>query len=1626
MQRTLRRCAQLLLMSQQQPQQQQPCTRLPTVLTTTGGAAALGGGRRCVSLPSACGALRECRRCASSVITRGKRRPKSVLATATSTPTVEVAQRRQQQQQERRSSWQGAAVKSGRVENVAKDTSEAMTAVVSAKAQMGGVKASAFNGTNGGRDDNVRSSAPESAETTTTTATARTVAAAMTTERSSGTGNPAAAEIGSLLDLENPLNLRLATLMQQPGKAFRAIAVTFSPKRDLNFSLTFEDVASKATLRCRLNELQSVYLPWVRQFRASWVTLFLPTLSGANAVLLENALLYNGAGRSATTGAVGQKEVEEPDHLLLSYSKLREMLCKKKRDEQVNGELLSNAVLNAYADDWRSFIHAPGACAPMAIVTAAFDFQPCVGQPLLNKQLLHAQLSVVAAALQPPGKRGTLSSSSRGGGKSSSSNAAKKKEFWMLVFVSAPLPSALTAGSAAPPMQDLLTGEFVEPLLLAEKNVIYIIGTGSAAEAFAQFPLVRKGKQKVSVLLQDIENQLGLRRPNRPTLTMTLTQALDLFSRYTWMGLMYEEDGTLRVPRPVQNFTPVHRRSVTCEIVPSFLESALGRAHAGVGIGGGGAAAAGGMPGGQTFAQTKMSRRLDEHIKAIFNNGERLAREKEWHTRLRACSCFFLEVRSANVTAARRADNPFSARNGIVEFHGQLWRSLDTESTPPVETLTAKVAANGDIKSFVELQRCIPDGLPTGSSSSDKKNKGSSGNLASHQLASNGIIIAWDVKRALLFLRESGKLQQFLRNGGRIWCAQYAQYLLKGFNHHNLASMERTLLQYHTGKVNLHPLEKLKIIFEKQLDIAVNTRQLISILHRMDGLLAATEMETRGLQLAPQADVTAFSHNLKASHEKLEKLVNDKIMEFTTGMDDEVRKRINFRSPQDISTIIYGGALCRHLGARYVPLQSPKTPVTALFPHAVCCVTATPVPALYKQPESLVGPKGVINRGSRPAAVGPTESGVRAAVTAIEKYTSGNTLENLLHCTAVVVVTCKVRPGNFLEMFCMHCPSTDPNGELKYNVAIDDVVPVTDEPEMLTVIQLKEKIASYKPLRALQPLKKYGKRSYDLRNLLILTNCSPDRIAALVDTGIVQTLAETVLGKQSGDKAWVERVCFCDIQRALPPPPQGADSFESDFLGLVDVAEHAGYSARSNWEALSRDFVAVGGFEGGLKALVSHCASLMGTARDAFRTTQPLPLTLGAEQQGLHGQERASMRGLLWQVTPDHLHPLLHRSLRGRNASSGADAIERITVLLSSEQHIDLSFFKALQQLRFTEKKMQLFEEGALFRAVLPECKDRVHGELCHTVTATGRLSSQSPNLQNIPKEEDLRRLIVSRFGRSEGRMIEADYSQLEVVVLAALSRDTRMLQELREKVDFHCLRVSLMTKEPYADVVRKAKKEKDPHYIQLRQQAKTFSFQRQYGAGIATIATTTGLTEHEVERLIAAEEQHYKDLGRFYRLVMDCVEAGADRLLRLRTLDAATWPPAMRRMILLTEPIHYFVVPTGSKFDFSKDKKSIPRLKNYPVQGLAGEIVQIMCGSIIRRFYARRNYNDKAFLVNTVHDCVWIDAHASVADEVMRDVSDIMSSTSEFISTLWPDMKLDAPFNADIHIGPSLGELSR
>lgn len=128
--------------------------------------------------------------------------------------------------------------------------------------------------------------------------------------------------------------------------------------------------------------------------------------------------------------------------------------------------------------------------------------------------------------------------------------------------------------------------------------------------------------------------------------------------------------------------------------------------------------------------------------------------------------------------------------------------------------------------------------------------------------------------------------------------------------------------------------------------------------------------------------------------------------------------------------------------------------------------------------------------------------------------------------------------------------------------------------------------------------------------------------------------------------------------------------------------------------------------------------------------------------------------------------------------------------------------------------------------------------------------------------------MFISRYGE-KGMCIEADYSQLEVVALAVLASDEQMLDDLRHNVDFHCKRVTMMRPDlKYTEVLQRAKRNKEPEFVKLRQQAKIFSFQRQYGAGAKMISKSTGLTQDQVRMLIEKERETYRGVDVFNNMV--------------------------------------------------------------------------------------------------------------------------------------------------------------
>lgn len=316
-----------------------------------------------------------------------------------------------------------------------------------------------------------------------------------------------------------------------------------------------------------------------------------------------------------------------------------------------------------------------------------------------------------------------------------------------------------------------------------------------------------------------------------------------------------------------------------------------------------------------------------------------------------------------------------------------------------------------------------------------------------------------------------------------------------------------------------------------------------------------------------------------------------------------------------------------------------------------------------------------------------------------------------------------------------------------------------------------------------------------------------------------------------------------------------------------------------------------------------------------------------------------------------------------------------------------------------------------------------IHHKLNHVNTVTTRLSSSDPNLQNVPRgdKSEVKKMFVSRF--DDGDMIEADYSQLEVVVQGVLSGDNQLCEDLRNKIDFHCKRVSAKYGCTYEEALYWCKNEDFADYKlwkTRRTGVKEFSFQRAYGAGAAAIAYTTGLDIEDIKDMIEAEEKMYPGVvaynARVEKEVMQSAKSFRDPVRGYRPFRRGT-----------------YVAPTGTRYSFRsydapaflkkkgvEDSFSPPELKNYPVQGTGGEIVQLVLGRLWRHFVAERNYGGQALLVNTVHDCVWADCARSVRDKVAKALKAIMESVPELMKEVY-GMDITVPFPVEVEAGPNM-----
>src|SRR3990167_306686 len=311
-------------------------------------------------------------------------------------------------------------------------------------------------------------------------------------------------------------------------------------------------------------------------------------------------------------------------------------------------------------------------------------------------------------------------------------------------------------------------------------------------------------------------------------------------------------------------------------------------------------------------------------------------------------------------------------------------------------------------------------------------------------------------------------------------------------------------------------------------------------------------------------------------------------------------------------------------------------------------------------------------------------------------------------------------------------------------------------------------------------------------------------------------------------------------------------------------------------------------------------------------------------------------------------------------------------------------FVAQLQQYRETMKDYGTYYEP-LTQLVFPD--GQVHQNLHQTSTDTGRLSCTEPNLQNITDKHtsEIKKAYISRWG-SEGRLVEFDYRQLEIVALAYLSGDPQLIKDCNDGIDIHTQLFRSMFGRVPTDWERK--------------QFKRLSFSLIYGSGIKNMAQQAMVSEEIAKNFKRAFESRYPGVVRYRNTVRDVL--AENRLPGGHGHDKETGLPLASSYYRLptSRELYYreFVQKQlGNKVDFS-----YTQICNYPVQAFAtGDIVPIMLGKLYR-YLINSIYKDNVLLINTVHDSIMLDIDNSVLEAVIPPIKELLEDVPETMKSLF------------------------
>jgi DNA polymerase-1 len=267
----------------------------------------------------------------------------------------------------------------------------------------------------------------------------------------------------------------------------------------------------------------------------------------------------------------------------------------------------------------------------------------------------------------------------------------------------------------------------------------------------------------------------------------------------------------------------------------------------------------------------------------------------------------------------------------------------------------------------------------------------------------------------------------------------------------------------------------------------------------------------------------------------------------------------------------------------------------------------------------------------------------------------------------------------------------------------------------------------------------------------------------------------------------------------------------------------------------------------------------------------------------------------------------------------------------------------------------------------LPELVNRVTGRI-HTsynqaVTATGRLSSTNPNLQNIPIRDALGKPIRAAFTASDDQhtLVAADYSQIELRLMAHLSGDEALIEAFKQGEDIHSATAARLFKKSVAEVSSDE-----------RRRAKTANFGIIYGISAFGLAQRLDIANRDAKELITNYFETYPEVKAY----MDGVVAQATTTGYVETMFGR------RRML-------HDITSSNRTVRGLAERNAI----NAPIQGSAADIMKLAMAEIYRRF---KEEGIRSKMIMQVHDEVVIDTLNEELESVKRIVKEAMESVAE------------------------------